>query len=86
MGYYNHEDGIILESKDGRKWGQPQTAYYGATHYGIQQAPAPAHLKRYGRFERPQILFLDNKPAYLFMTSQGGKYMTASSFIFKITR
>jgi hypothetical protein len=30
------------------------------------------------------ILFKDGKPAYLFTTSQGGKFMTASSFIFKI--
>lgn len=83
MGYYNHEDGIIMESKNGLKWKAPQIAYYGADRY-IQQPPAPPHLKKYGRFERPQILFIDNKPAYLFTTSQGGKYMTSSSFIFKI--
>jgi len=84
MGYYNHEDGIIMESKDGMKWSEPKIAYYGAEKY-INQPPAPAHLKKYGRFERPQILFINNKPAYLFTASQGGKYMTSSSFIFKIT-
>ena len=84
MGYYNHEDGIIMESKNGIKWSKPKIAYYGAEHYGIQQPPAPSHLKKYGRFERPQILFINSKPAYLFTASQGGKYMTASSFIFKI--
>lgn len=83
MGYFNHENGIIMESKDGLKWSTPKIAYYGADKY-IQQPPAPPHLKKYGRFERPQILFMKNKPAYLFATSQGGKYMTASSFIFKI--
>jgi hypothetical protein len=84
MGYYNHEDGIIMESKDGKDWGKPETAWYSAEHYGIKQPPPAASLKRYGRFERPQILFIDNQPAYLFTCSQGGKYMTASSYIFKI--
>ncbi|MFT3846752.1 MAG: glycoside hydrolase family protein [Lacibacter sp.] len=83
MGFYNHEDGILMQSKKGKKWSDPEIAYYGAAHY-IQQAPAPSHLKKYGRFERPQILLINNKPAYLFTTSQGGKYMTSSSFIFKI--
>lgn len=85
MGWFNHEDGILMDSKGGLKWSTPKIAYYGAEHYGIQQPPAPPHLKKYGRFERPQILFINNKPAYLFTASQGGKYMTASSFIFKIT-
>jgi hypothetical protein len=83
MGFFNHEDGIIMKSKHGFKWELPEIAYYSADKY-IQQSPAPAHLKKYGRFERPQLLFLKGKPAYLFTTSQGGKYMTASSFIFKI--
>lgn len=83
MGIFNHENEIILNSKDGIRWSEPEIAYYAADKY-IQQPPAPAHLKKYGRFERPQILFHKGKPAYLFTTSQGGKYMTASSFIFKI--
>ena len=84
MGYYNHEYGIILSSSDGLVWGIPQIAFYGADRY-IQQPPAPAHLKRYGRFERPQLLIRDGRPTHLFTTSQGGRYSTASSFIFKIT-
>lgn len=83
MGVFNHEVGIIMDSKDGLHWNEPQIAYYGAYKY-IQQPPPPQHLKKYGRFERPQILFRKGKPAYLFTASQGGKYMTASSFIFKI--
>jgi len=83
MGFYNHEDGIIMQSHNGIKWKEPEIAYYGADKY-IQQPPAPPHLKKYGRFERPQLLFLKGKPAYLFTTSQGGKYMTSSPFIFKI--
>ncbi|MCU7550630.1 glycoside hydrolase family protein [Chitinophagaceae bacterium LB-8] len=84
MGVYNHEVGLIMDSKDGKHWNEPLIAYYSADHYNIQQPPPAPYLKRYGRFERPQILFLKGKPAYLFTTSQGGKYMTASSFIFKI--
>ena len=83
MGFYNHEVGILMESKDGITWKEPKIAYFGASKY-IDQPPAPSHLKKYGRFERPQILFLKNRPAYLFTTSQGGKYMTSSPFIFKI--
>lgn len=83
MGIYNHENGLIMESRNGVHWNEPKIAYYAADKY-IQQPPAPIHLKKYGRFERPQILFHNNKPAYLFTTSQGGKYMTSSSFIFKI--
>jgi len=83
MGFYNHEDGLLMQSRNGIKWNAPLIAYYGADKY-IQQPPPPPHLKKYGRFERPQLLFLKGKPAYLFTTSQGGKYMTASPFIFKI--
>ena len=84
MGVFNFENGILMDSKKGLVWSEPKIAYYAAEKY-IQQPPAPSHLKKYGRFERPQILFKNGKPAYLFTTSQGGKYMTASSFIFKIS-
>jgi hypothetical protein len=83
MGFFDHESGIILKSKKGIHWSDPEIAYDAAEKY-ILQPPAPSHLKKYGRFERPQILFHDGKPAYLFTTSQGGKYMTSSPFIFKI--
>ena len=83
MGVYNHEVGLLMDSKDGLHWNEPKIAYYGAEKY-ISQPPAPSHLKKYGRFERPQLLIQNGKPTYMFTTSQGGKYMTASSFIFKI--
>ena len=83
MGVYNHEDGLIMHSKKGIRWSEPKIAYYAADRY-IQQPPPPSYLKKYGRFERPQLLLIDDKPAYLFTTSQGGKYMTASPFLFKI--
>ncbi|MEI6948367.1 glycoside hydrolase family protein [Paraflavisolibacter sp. H34] len=83
MGVYNHEVGLLMESKDGLHWKEPKIAYYGAARY-LQQPPAPPHLKKYGRFERPQLLLRNGKPAYMFTTSQGGKYMTSSPFVFKI--
>ncbi|WP_207427033.1 glycoside hydrolase family protein [Pedobacter sp. SYSU D00535] len=83
MGVYNHEVGLYLESKDGMKWTEPTIAYHPLKEYAAEP-PAPPHLKRYGRLERPQLLFIKGKPAYLFTTAQGGRYMTASSFVLKI--
>jgi len=85
MGVFNQEDGLIMESRNGLDWKDPQIAYFDAAHYQINQPPPPPYLKKYGRFERPQLLFQKNKATYLFTTSQGGKYMTSSPFIFKIT-
>jgi len=83
MGVFDHEVGLYLESQDGIRWGQPKIAYFAARHY-IEQPPAPPHLKRYGRLERPQVLLRNGRPAYLFTSSQGGKYQTASGFVFRI--
>jgi hypothetical protein len=83
MGFFNHDVGLYLESKDGKRWSEPQIAYNPVGAY-IQEPPAPSHLKRYDRFERPQLLLRKGKPAYLFVTSQGGKYMTSSAFVFKV--
>lgn len=83
MGIYNHEYGLLMDSRDGLHWNKPGIAYYNADKY-IQQPPAPSHLKKYGRFERPQLLLKEGKPAYLFTASQGGQYMTSSSFLFKV--
>jgi len=84
MGVYNHEVGLHIGSKDGLNWSEPLIAYNALKEY-VQEPSAPPHLKRYGRLERPQILFIKGKPAYLFTAAQGGKHNTASSFIFKIT-
>lgn len=83
MGYYDHEVGLIFTSEDGISWGEPQIAWFGAKTY-IDEPPAPKHLKRYGRLERPQILMKNGKPAYLFNAIQGGRYNSSSSFLFKI--
>ncbi|QGY43971.1 family 43 glycosylhydrolase [Maribellus comscasis] len=83
MGFYNHEYGLLFKSKDGLNWNKPEIAYYETGHY-FEQPPKPKHLNRYGRLERPQLLMKNGKPEYLFTTSQGGKYNTASGYIFKI--
>jgi hypothetical protein len=75
--------GLIFESEDGLNWSEPKIAWFGANAY-LSQPKAPDHLKRYGRFERPQLLMKDGKPAYLFNAIQGGRYETASGFVFKI--
>lgn len=83
MGFFDHKKGLLFESNDGIHWYEPQIAYGGVPDYE-EEPPAPSHLKRYGRLERPQLLMKNGKPDYLFTTSQGGKYMTSSSFVFKI--
>lgn len=84
MGFFDHQVGLYFESEDGIRWSRPQIAWLDMAQY-IREAPAPPHLSRYGRLERPQILMNDGKPAYLFTASQGGRYMTASGFVLKIT-
>ncbi|GGF23088.1 glycoside hydrolase family protein [Echinicola rosea] len=84
MGIYNHQYGLYLESEDGIHFSDPpEIAYYETDHY-FSQPPKPGHLSKYGRFERPQILFKDDKPDYLFLASQGGEFMTSSTYLFNI--
>lgn len=83
MGVYNHECGLLMNSKKGYHWSEPKIAYNALSGY-IEMPPAPAHLKKYGRLERPMLLIRDGKPAYLFGAAQGGKYDTSSTFIFRI--
>lgn len=83
MGVYNQQVGLYMQSANGLQWSDPAIAWYEAAHY-IKEPLPPPHLKRYGRFERPQLLFRKGKPAYLFTATQGGRYGTASAFIFRI--
>ena len=83
MGVFNQEVGLIMESNDGLTWSEPLIAYQPVRAY-VEQPPAPKNLTKYGRFERPQLLLRNGRPAYLFTTTQGGKYQTATPFIFKI--
>lgn len=83
MGLFNHEVGLYLESADGLTWSEPKIAYDKAAAY-IELPPRPKHLNRYGRFERPQLLLRNGRPAYLFTSLQGGKHETATGFLFRI--
>jgi hypothetical protein len=83
MGFYNHEFGLYLTSPDGLSWSEPLIAYKDLRSY-IKEPPPPDYLKKYGRFERPQLLIRNGKPAYLFTAAQGGKYGTSSAFVFRI--
>jgi hypothetical protein len=82
MGFFDHYVGLYFESSDGLAWGKPRIGWFGADAY-IDQPPAPRHLTRYGRFERPQLLMKDNRPQYLFTAAQGGRWQTASGFVFR---
>lgn len=83
MGVFSDDVGLYLESDDGKHWEEPSLGYHPLKHYA-EEPPAPEYLKRYGRMERPQVLFLKGKPAYLFTAAQGGKYGTSTSLVLKI--
>jgi hypothetical protein len=83
MGLFSHDVGLYLESADGTTWSEPRIAFLPLQEY-VDEPPAPAHLKRYGRLERPQLLMRNGRPAYLFAAAQGGKYGSASGFVFKV--
>jgi hypothetical protein len=72
-----------MESPDGLSWSEPRIAYQPVRSY-LEEPPAPAHLTKYGRFERPQLLLRGERPAYLFTAAQGGRYQTASGFVFEV--
>lgn len=83
MGYFDHSVGLIFTSPDGLEWGAPQIAWFGAEAYLIEP-PAPKHLSRYGRFERPQLLMKNGVPTHMFNAMQGGAHETSTGFVFKI--
>ncbi len=82
MGYYNHQYGIYMCSDDGINWSKPEIAFYGAANYSNESNDL---ANRGGRFERPQLLFKDGKPEFMFVAYPGGKFGTSSPFIFRIS-
>lgn len=83
MGIFSHSVGLYLESEDGIHWSEPKIAFLELENY-IKETPPPKIPRKYGRFERPQLLIRDNKPAYMFNATRGGKYLTATAALFKI--
>lgn len=75
MGVIHPRSGLLLSSDDGLKWNDPKLGYYTSTDY-FGGKPE--------RFERPQVLMLHNRPAYLFLSLKGGKYQTSTGAVLKI--
>ena len=67
--------GLIYESKDGFSWDAPKLGYLTNDTYFDEPRE---------RFERPQILWKDGKPEYLFLALKGGKHKTSSGAVLKI--
>lgn len=82
MGYWNHQAGLYFESENGIDWSRPQVGFRRA-HCYFDEAPTGNNLD--DRFERPQLLMRDGKPAYLFAAIRGGAYHTSSGAVLKIS-
>lgn len=80
MGIYNGEFGLHTASEDGITWEEPLVAFLDSDTYFTEPRLG---LPREGRFERPQILFKEGKPEYLFCGFRGGKYKTSSGAVLK---
>lgn len=83
MGVFGHKVGLHLESSDGIGWSEPKVAYLPLDRYA-QEPPPAAHLTKYGRLERPQLLLKKGRPSYLFTAAQGGAFMNSSPFVLRI--
>lgn len=75
MGVIHPRVGLIVTSDDGLNWSAPEMGYRKSSWYFDEEA---------NRFERPQVLFLDGRPAYLFLSLKGGKYGTSTGAVLKI--
>jgi hypothetical protein len=75
MGVISSRSGLYLVSDDGIRWSEPKLGYRTSDHYFGGTAE---------RFERPQLLKLDGKPAYLFLALMGGETGTSSAAVLKI--
>ncbi len=87
MGFYNHEYGLHLTTRDGIRWTKPRVAYLDMKSYITEPTP-PKYLKRFGRLERPMLL-LDRggeTPRFLFGATQGGAFETSTTFVFEILK
>ncbi|WP_017444964.1 glycoside hydrolase family protein [Gayadomonas joobiniege] len=76
MGVIHPHVGLMLDSNDGLNWSAPQLGYRTNKFY--------LNETKVERMERPQILFIDGKPAYLFLALMGGKYKTSTAMVLKI--
>lgn len=76
MGVINPRSGLLMTSKDGLKWENVQLGYKKSSWYFEGEQPQ--------RFERPQVLFQNGRPTYLFLSLKGGKYDKSTGAVLKI--
>ncbi len=83
--------GLIWESADGMSFSNPKQSFKTLAHYFGGTLPEQAFLTKGeigSKFERPQILMIDDKPSYLYCPSgtntDGGK--GSASYILKIRK
>ncbi len=69
-GVVKQHAGAIIHSDDGIHFSDPELAYDTTAVYFDEPVQ---------RFERPQVLVRDEKPAYLYLSAKGGPYDTATS-------
>lgn len=77
MGVIHPHVGLLLESEDGINWSEPMLGYGNSEQYFGGDIE---------RFERPQVLMMDGKPAYLFLALMGGSANTSSGAVLKIEK
>lgn len=76
MGVINNRSGLMVTSNDGLNWGNIQLAYQKSSYYFAGETA--------DRFERPQVLFQNGKPTYLFLSLRGGKDNKSTGVVLKI--
>lgn len=76
MGVISPRSGLIVTSKDGLNWENPELAYQKSSFYFEGETP--------NRFERPQVLFQKGRPTHLFLSLKGGKHDKSTGVVLKI--
>lgn len=76
MGIISNRSGLMVTSNDGLNWGNIQLAYQKSPYYFQGEAP--------DRFERPQVLFQNGRPTYLFLSLRGGQHNRSTGVVLKI--
>ena len=79
-GILKHGGGLLWTSKDGHKFHPKPLPGFGVMKDYIPAerfANAKTHYGRGGKFERPQLLLIDNLPAYIYLPA--GTNLTGTS-------
>jgi hypothetical protein len=77
--------GLLFRSTDGVEFShEPEIAYHEAEHY-YDLTEEERRPRRYGRFERPKLLFDDGELTHLFNAIVGGDHSLSTGHVFEIT-